>query len=71
MNRTRILGIDPGTARCGYGVIDVSEKNGAISWIAHGCIQTDKLLRDSERLNRVFNDIMKINRGIRTPSGGD
>ncbi|OGD56856.1 crossover junction endodeoxyribonuclease RuvC [Candidatus Berkelbacteria bacterium RBG_13_40_8] len=56
----RILGIDPGTARCGYGVIEVSDKNGAISWIGHGCIQTDKLLRDSERLNRVFNDIISL-----------
>ena len=56
----RILGIDPGTARCGYGVIDVNEKNGSISWVSHGCIETDKLLRDSERLNRVFNDIMSL-----------
>ena len=56
----KILGIDPGTARCGYGVIEVNEKNGKISWIGHGCIETDKLLRDSERLNRVFNDIMNL-----------
>jgi len=56
----RILGIDPGTARCGYGVIDVSDKDGQITWVAHGCIETDKLLRDSERLNRVFNDIMSL-----------
>lgn len=56
----RILGIDPGTARCGYGIIEVNEKNGRISWIGHGCIVTDKLLRDSERLNRVFNDIMNL-----------
>jgi len=59
-NTLRILGIDPGTARCGYGVIDVSEKTGQISWVAHGCIETDKLLRDCERLNRVFNDIMGL-----------
>ena len=56
----RILGIDPGSARCGYGVIDVSEKDGAISWVAHGCIETDKLKAASERLNRVFNDIMSL-----------
>ena len=57
---TRILGIDPGTARCGWGVIDISEKDGRFSWIAHGCIETDKLKKDSERLNRVFNDIMSL-----------
>jgi len=56
----RILGIDPGSARCGYGVIDINEKDGSILWAAHGCIETDKLMRDSERLNRVFNDIMSL-----------
>lgn len=56
----RILGIDPGTARCGYGVIDVSEKNGSLTWIAHGCNETDKLKTDAERLNRVFNDIINL-----------
>ena len=56
----RILGIDPGTARCGYGVIDVSEKDGSISWVSHGCIETSKLREDCERLNRVFNDIMNL-----------
>lgn len=56
----RILGIDPGSARCGWGVIDINEKDGAITWVAHGCIETDKLMRDCERLNRVFNDIMSL-----------
>lgn len=56
----RVLGIDPGTARCGYGVIDIEEKKGKPVWAAHGCIETDKLLKDSERLNRVFNDIMNL-----------
>lgn len=56
----RILGIDPGTARCGFGVIDINQKDGKPFWVAHGCIETDKLLRDSERLNRVFNDIMSL-----------
>jgi crossover junction endodeoxyribonuclease RuvC len=56
----RILGIDPGSARCGWGVIDIDEKDGAITWVSHGCIETDKLMRDCERLNRVFNDIMSL-----------
>jgi crossover junction endodeoxyribonuclease RuvC len=60
MKDWRILGIDPGTARCGWGVIDVSQKDGSLKWVAHGCIQTDKLKTDSERLNRVFNDIMNL-----------
>lgn len=56
----RILGIDPGSARCGYGIIDISKMNGEVLHIAHGCIETDKMKTDSERLNRVFNDIMSI-----------
>lgn len=56
----KILGIDPGTARCGYGVIEIEPKKGQPLWVAHGCIETDKLLRDCERLNRVFNDIMNL-----------
>lgn len=56
----RILGIDPGSARCGWGVIDIAEKDSTPIWVAHGCIETDKLMRDSERLNRVFNDIMSL-----------
>lgn len=56
----RILGIDPGTARCGWGVVDIDDKDGKITWVGHGCIETDKLLRDAERLNRVFNDIIYL-----------
>jgi len=54
----RILGIDPGTARCGYGVIDVTSKNGDITYVAHGCIETDKFKTDSERLKRIYNEIL-------------
>ncbi|MFA6492741.1 MAG: crossover junction endodeoxyribonuclease RuvC [Patescibacteria group bacterium] len=56
----RILGIDPGTARCGYGVIDVSDEDGSFSWVAHGCNETDKLKTDAERLNIIFNDIINL-----------
>lgn len=56
----RILGIDPGSARCGWGVIDITQDKGQPVWVAHGCIETDKLMRDCERLNRVFNDIMSL-----------
>lgn len=34
----RILGIDPGFDRTGFGVIE--QEGGRIKWIAHGCIQT-------------------------------
>lgn len=55
----KILGIDPGTARCGWGVIEISNQ-GKPEWVAHGCIETDKIMRDAERLLRVHNDIMYL-----------
>jgi len=55
----RIFGIDPGCSRCGWGVIDILDKGQPI-WVAHGCIETEKTLEHSEKLNRVFNDIMSL-----------
>jgi crossover junction endodeoxyribonuclease RuvC len=60
MSNLKILGIDPGTARCGFGLIEVSAKDGSIIWLSHGCIETDKLKTDAERLNRIFNDIIAL-----------
>lgn len=56
----RILGIDPGSARCGWGVIDITEEKGQPVWVAHGCIETEKTMEACEKLNRVFNDIMSL-----------
>lgn len=56
----RILGIDPGSARCGWGVIDVSKKNGEIAYVKHGCIETDKLKTNSERLKRLYTEILYL-----------
>ena len=56
----RILGIDPGSSRCGYGVIDIEGKKGIPVWVAHGCIETDKNSEACEKLNRVFNDIISL-----------
>ncbi len=44
----RILGIDPGTAICGYGVIDV--EGSRLKPIAYGVIQTTPDKTDSQRL---------------------
>lgn len=46
-----ILGLDPGTAIVGYGVI-VSEAS-QLKHIAHGCITTDKSLPMPTRLNQI------------------
>ncbi|MDU2160068.1 MAG: crossover junction endodeoxyribonuclease RuvC [Veillonella sp.] len=50
----RIIGIDPGTAICGYGIIDV--KGSKLTPVAFGAITTPKELTDSQRLEILFND---------------
>ena len=54
----KILGIDPGMAIVGYGLIEVEGDN--IQLLASGSIQTDKKLPDSKRLLEVYNDLSTI-----------
>lgn len=53
-----ILGIDPGTATTGYGVIE--QKNKKIECIDYGCIETSPVLSDSKRLNVINKELKKI-----------
>ena len=55
----KILGIDPGMAIVGYGMIEASE-SGNIHLIASGSIQTNKNLCDSKRLLEIYNDLTTI-----------
>lgn len=50
-----ILGIDPGTATTGYGVID-SKKN-ELKLIGYGCIKTSKDNAPAERLAEIYSDL--------------
>jgi len=54
----KILGIDPGMAIVGYGIIDADGDKPKL--IASGSIQTDKNLSDSKRLAEIFNDLSTI-----------
>lgn len=48
----KILGIDPGTATTGYGVIKISKNSySVVDW---GLIETDKEKRPEKRLNNIF-----------------
>ncbi len=49
----RFLGIDPGTATTGYGVIDVNGDNSAEP-VDYGHIKTDKLNLMSHRLVKIY-----------------
>ena len=53
-----VIGIDPGLARVGYGVIAVTNRKPQP--ICYGCIETDKDLRASERLVQIYNELMVL-----------
>lgn len=54
----KILGIDPGMAIVGYGMIGINGDN--IELLTSGSIQTDKKLSDSARLLEIYNDLSQI-----------
>jgi crossover junction endodeoxyribonuclease RuvC len=54
-----VIGIDPGLARLGYGVIEVAE--GDIRMVCYGCIETSgKNLRASERLLKIYTAVEEL-----------
>jgi crossover junction endodeoxyribonuclease RuvC len=50
-----VIGIDPGLARVGYGVIEV--KNQKAIPLSYGCFETGKDQETSGRLLQIYNDI--------------
>ena len=54
----RILGIDPGIARVGYGVIDTS--NGQQQMLDCGIIRTNPGIDDGERMVEIANDLRQL-----------
>lgn len=61
----RILGIDPGTGICGFGVIEVSgsgtnEFRGKVKMIDNGAISTPAHTPLSDRLLDIYNSILEI-----------
>lgn len=54
----KILGIDPGMAIVGYGIIEY--ENDKITLETSGSIQTDKKLTDAQRLLEIENDLSTI-----------
>jgi crossover junction endodeoxyribonuclease RuvC len=53
-----ILGIDPGTATTGYGVIRF--ENGTLTCLEHGCIRTDSSLSHPERLLKIYQSLLRL-----------
>jgi crossover junction endodeoxyribonuclease RuvC len=58
----RILGLDPGTALLGWGVIDhgTQEQSDRSICVGYGCIITDKSMTDSQRLLAIGQGLEKI-----------
>jgi crossover junction endodeoxyribonuclease RuvC len=52
-----ILGIDPGTARCGLGVIE--KKGSSLKAVSYGLIESDKERPQAERLEVVFVEVRR------------
>ncbi len=53
-----ILGVDPGTARLGWGII--KDQSGKQTVGDYGCLETTKTQSDSARLKVLFNDFTKL-----------
>jgi crossover junction endodeoxyribonuclease RuvC len=54
----RVLGIDPGTAACGYGI--VHESDGRLRAVAHGCWRTSARERPEQRLRTIFEGVRAL-----------
>lgn len=55
-----ILGIDPGTNRTGWGIISKNKDGETVTYIAHGCIVTEKVDVMPQRLRLLHSEITKL-----------
>jgi crossover junction endodeoxyribonuclease RuvC len=55
---TRVLGIDPGLAETGWGVVDVDGSRN--TYVAHGTISTPASLQLGARLSKIFDELTAI-----------
>jgi crossover junction endodeoxyribonuclease RuvC len=54
----KVLGIDPGTAACGYGIVD--EAHGRVTALASGCWTTRAGERPELRLRVIFDGVQAL-----------
>lgn len=55
-----ILGIDPGTAKMGFGVIKSNKEKDILKSLDYGCIETSPSLSQGERLKKLNKELCKI-----------
>ena len=68
-NAIRILGLDPGLRRTGWGVVAV--EGARLAHIAHGVIAPDETAAFAERLLHLFEAVSEIVRLHAPARGGD
>jgi crossover junction endodeoxyribonuclease RuvC len=56
--RRRIIGVDPGLASTGWGVLEFS--SGRLRYVSHGCIETSAKNSRGERLESIYQSFTKI-----------
>lgn len=54
----RVLGIDPGLAATGYGLVEEAETG--YRWVSSGCIYTGPDLPQTRRLELIFDDTLNV-----------
>jgi crossover junction endodeoxyribonuclease RuvC len=54
----RILGVDPGLASTGYGIVELAR--GSCRYLAHGCIETASSIPIDERLAAIRDRIREV-----------
>ena len=54
----RIIGIDPGLARVGYGIIEIENERKIL--LDCGVIETDKDKKEADRLYEIFQDLNEL-----------
>ena len=54
----RIIGVDPGLASTGWGVLDHFE--GKLRYVAHGCIETHPDMPRGDRLTLIHRSFLKV-----------
>lgn len=54
----RVLGIDPGIARTGWGVIEVQSSEFRVQ--SYGCIETNSKKEVSKRLEEIYTEILML-----------
>jgi crossover junction endodeoxyribonuclease RuvC len=57
--RSRILGIDPGSRITGYGILDVTGARGGVRYVASGCIRTPAG-PFAERLGEIYRSLCTL-----------